>query len=423
LVSKNNDSGSIALKPNQIQRLHFLQMVIDGYLSLQEASKKMGVSYRQAKRLKQAYLQRGFQGIIHGNTGRKSRRAFSSEITTKIIHLARTRYSALSDIRIMEKVRSELDITISRETVRKLLRASGIKTSRPRSPVSRLSAHAGSGQEGAMVLWGGITGTWFATPSGACRFMAAIDVGTLKCLAARFFPEESSEGYLWLLRTILLSFGMPGGFCQHSQSVLLRRDRVWTIEEQLRGERDPTQVGRALQMLGIPQYLESRHRVASIVSLFSEFLEEALGGASLLTLRQANRLLDSKLIKLFNRRFRLAGSGAQKAWRPLPRGFDVERVCSFHYDASVLYNNKIILGDIEIDIPPGQRRISYAKVPVEVRQLLDGSWRVYYHDEIIATHGATPVREPAVAKGMKGHGLSLPSAFWIYELYGQGEME
>jgi transposase len=419
---KNNDSGSIALKPNQIQRLHFLQMVTDGYLSLQEASRKMGLSYRQAKRLKKAFTHRGFQGIVHGNTGRKSHRAFSAEITTKIIHLARTRYSALSDIRIMEKVRSELGIAISRETVRKLLRASGVKNGRPRSPLSRLNAHASSGQEGAMVLWGGITGAWFPALPGTCRFMAAIDVATLKCLAARFFQAESNEGYLWLLRKVLLACGMPGAFCQHSQNAVLRRDKVWTIDEQLRGERDPTQVGRALRLLGIPQYLESRRRVASITSLFSEFLQEEFSGTAALTLQQANRLLEKKLIKLFNRRFRIAGSGAEKAWRPLPRSLDVERVCSFHYDASVLYNNKVILGDIEIDIPPGQKRISYAKVPVEVRQLLDGSWRVYYHDEIIATHGPTPVREPAVAKGMKGHSLNLPSALWVYELYAQGDM-
>lgn len=418
---KSNDNGSITLKPNQIQRLHFLQMVMDGYLSLQEASEKMRVSYRQAKRLKKAYAQRGLQGIVHGNTGRKSHRAFGAEITTKIIHLARTPHSALSDIRIMEKVRSELGITISRETVRKLLRASGIKSGRQRSPLSRSGARVSSGQEGAMVLWGGITGAWISALPGTCRFMAAIDVATLKCLAARFFPAESNESYLWLLRKVLLSCGVPGAFCQHTQNAVLRRDRVWTIEEQLRGERDPTQVGRALRLLGIPQYLESRHRVASITSLFSEFLDEALGGTASLTLQQANRLLDRKLIKLFNRRFRLAGSGIDKAWRPLPRNLDVERVCSFHYDACVLYNNKVILGDIEIDIPPGQKRISYAKVPVEVRQLLDGSWRVYYHDEIIATHGPTPVREPAVAKGIKGNSLNLPSAFWIYEMYAQGD--
>ena len=36
-----------------------------------------------------------------------------------------------------------------------------------------------------------------------------------------------------------------------------------------------------------------------------------------------------------------------------------------------------------LDIPAGRRRRGYAKARVELRQLLDGRWRVYYKNELL----------------------------------------
>src|SRR4029453_12676564 len=41
------------------------------------------------------------------------------------------------------------------------------------------------------------------------------------------------------------------------------------------------------------------------------------------------------------------------------------------------------LGGIILDIPAGPRRRGYAKARVEVRQLLDGRWRVYYKNQLL----------------------------------------
>ena len=40
----------------------------------------------------------------------------------------------------------------------------------------------------------------------------------------------------------------------------------------------------------------------------------------------------------------------------------------------------------------------YGKAKVEVRQLLDGSWREYYKDKLIAQTDPTPLKEPIRAK-------------------------
>lgn len=80
---------------------------------------------------------------------------------------------------------------------------------------------------------------------------------------------------------------------------------------------------------------------------------------------------------------------------PVPRTLDLARAVSFLYTATVGADNAVRLGGLTIDIPPGPRGRAYAKARVEVRQLLDGTWRVYLGDACLATHPATPLRDPA----------------------------
>jgi hypothetical protein len=85
----------------------------------------------------------------------------------------------------------------------------------------------------------------------------------------------------------------------------------------------------------------------------------------------------------FNARFAKPARESQAAWRPLPKGVDVDRICSFRYQAMVGNDNAVRLGGIILDIPPGPRHRGYAKTRVEVHHLLDGRWRVYFKDELL----------------------------------------
>jgi len=50
------------------------------------------------------------------------------------------------------------------------------------------------------------------------------------------------------------------------------------------------------------------------------------------------------------------------------------------------------------DIPEGPEQSGYAKERVEVCQLLDGSWRVYYKDTLIMNTDKTSLQESIRAK-------------------------
>jgi hypothetical protein len=68
-----------------------------------------------------------------------------------------------------------------------------------------------------------------------------------------------------------------------------------------------------------------------------------------------------------------------------------------------------------VDIPEGPGQRGYAKAKVEVRQLLDGSWRVYYKDTLIAHTDPTPLKEPIRAKPRrKAKARAASEEQWIY---------
>ena len=128
-----------------------------------------------------------------------------------------------------------------------------------------------------------------------------------------------------------------------------------------------------------------------------------------------NTFLNEHFIAEHNRRFAIKSDGSQKAWRRIPRDVDIERVISFRYQPVVGNDNALRLGGIVIDIPEGPGRRGYAKATVEVRQLLDGSWRVYYRDTLIAQTDPTPLIEPIRAKPRRKPKIRAASEeHWVY---------
>ena len=63
------ETENILMGQRQLQRWHLIKMVEGRKMTLREAGEKMGVSYRQAKRIRRAIRERGIKGLVHGNRG------------------------------------------------------------------------------------------------------------------------------------------------------------------------------------------------------------------------------------------------------------------------------------------------------------------------------------------------------------------
>ena len=213
---------------------------------------------------------------------------------------------------------------------------------------------------------------------------------------AAFVPEEDTVSYLRLLKALVGTCGIPVALYMDRHGIFRRNDDAWTLEEELRGRQDPTQVGRALEALGIqPIYAlspQAKGRIERLWGTLQDRLVAELRLAGIATLPAANAFLPP-FTPPFNARFARPPADTVPAWRPVPRGLDLERICSLYTEATVLNDNTVRTQGTLLQIPPGPGGRGYAKARVEVRQLLDGTWRVYSHDRLIATQ-AGPAGPP-----------------------------
>jgi transposase len=407
----------ILMSQRQLQRWKVMGLVEGGKITLKEATEKMGVSYRQAKRIRRALRVKGVKGIIHGNTGRAPWNLTADCIGQKVLDLSKELYGGFNDMHFTEKLSEEHRIELSRETVRKLRRKAGIGPKRRRRAPRHRKRRERKAQEGAMVLWDGSPHHWLGSDQPACCLMAAIDDSTGKLLAARFFPFEGSSAYLWLLREVVKRYGIPLVMYHDRHGSLHRNDSHWSLEEQLAGRQEPTQVGLALEALGIESIAalspQAKGRIERLFGTLQDRLIAELGLEGIQDLEAANRFLQTFIPK-FNRRFAISPRDSEKAWRKVPPELDLERLVSFRYRSVVGNDNCVRIGGLILDLPPGVHRRSYAKAQVEVRQLLNGSWRVYYQNELIAKHPSTELRDPVRALKHPRRIKGACTEQWVY---------
>lgn len=377
----------LRVSQRELHRMHVVGLTIEGREGVGRGAKLLGISTRQMKRLRRKMRERGVGGLLHGNRGKKPWNKTVLEKMGKVIKLARGRYQGLNDTHFTEKLREKEEISISRSVVRGILRGAGIAAVRKRGVKRHYKRRERKAQEGALLLWDGSPHRWFGEKPGEWTLMTVIDDATGALLCGVFAREEDAQSYLICLKQTLLQKGIPLAIYMDRHGIFRRNDDHWTLEEELAGEQNPTQVGQALRALGIKPIFalspQAKGRVERLFGTLQDRLVQELRLAGISSPEKATVFLNGSFKADFNARFAKSAKESQAAWRRLPKDIDVDRICSFRYEAVIGNDNAVRLGGMILDIPAGPRRRGYAKSRVEVRQLLDGRWRVYYQDKLL----------------------------------------
>lgn len=381
------DEGEMIVSQRDLQRMHVIRLTLEGRESVGRAAELLGLSTRQVKRLRKKMRERGAQGLLHGNRGKRAQNRTAKEVVKKVVGLAKGRYRGLNDTHLTEKLKEKEGVKVSRATVRRILRQGGVAAPRRRRPKRHYKRRERKAQEGALLLWDGSPHRWLGESGPRWTLVVAMDDATGALLYAVFSEQEDAQSYLRCLKHLLVDRGIPLAIYMDRHGIFKRNDEHWTIQEELAGERIPTQVGLALKSLGVEPIFalspQAKGRVERLFGTLQDRLVSELRLAAVRTRDQATTFVNGAFRTDFNRRFAKSPQQTQAAWRALPRRLDVERVCSFRYEATVGNDNAVRLAGVILDIPEGPNHRGYAKSRVEVRQLLDGRWRVYLKDELL----------------------------------------
>jgi len=381
------DEGELMVSQRDLHRMHVVRLTLEGRESVERGAELLGLSARQVKRLRKKLRERGAQGLLHGNRGRKPWNRTATQAAKKVLQLAKGRYKGLNDMHLTEKLSEKEGMKLSRATVRRILRQGGIATIRKHRAKRHYKRRERKAQEGALLLWDGSPHRWLGESGPQWTLVVAMDDATGALLYGVFSEQEDAQSYLACLKHLLLERGIALAIYMDRHGIFKRNDDHWTLEEELAGERIPTQVGLALKSVGIEPIFalspQAKGRVERLFGTLQDRLVSELRLAGIRTRDQATAFVNGPFKTDFNRRFAKSPQQSQPAWRKLPRGLDVERICSFHYEATVGNDNAVRLAGVILDIPEGPNHKGYAKSRVEVRQLLDGRWRVYLKDELL----------------------------------------
>jgi transposase len=378
--------------------MYVVRLTMEGRESVERGAKLLGISARQIKRLRRRFKERGVKGLLHGNRGKAPWNKTAPQTIERVLKLAGSRYQGLNDTHLTEKLKEKEQITLSRCAVRTILRQAGVAAVRKRGVKRHYKRRERKAQQGALLLWDGSPHRWLAEKQGELNLTAVIDDATGAFLHGVFTLEEDAQSYLLCLREILLEKGIPLALYMDRHGIFRRNDDHWTLEEQLLGEQTPTQVGQALKQLGIEAIFalspQAKGRIERLFNTLQDRLVKELRLLGITTIEQANVFLNGPFKADFNARFAKPARENQGAWRVLPKTVDVDRTCSFGYSATVGNDNTVRIAGVILDIPPGPRHRGYAKARVEVRQLLDERWRVYFKDQLLSETTPALVQAP-----------------------------
>ena len=378
------------MSQKELQRVSVISTCIKGDLACASAAELLSLSVRHIKRLKRRLREGGEAALAHANRGRPSHRRLPERTRQAVLRLARTKYAGFNDHHLTEKLHEVEGLSLSRETLRRLLRKEGLGSPRKRRAPAHRQRRLRLAREGELVQLDGSPHDWLEGRGARLTALGMQDDATGKILAAQFFPSETAEGYFRLLQRLLRRFGVPTAFYGDRSGVFVRNDDSWTVEEELAGKRQPTQFGRALADLGITfiaaQSPQAKGRVERLWGVLQDRLCSELRLAQACDLTSANRVLRS-FIADYNRRFARVPREAAKAWRPAPDQLD--RICAFLHERVVSNDNVVQWEGRRFQIPPQNRRFSFAGAKIQLYQALDGRVSLYYGDTRLE-HTNTP---------------------------------
>lgn len=354
------------------RRLEVFGRVAEGAISVAKAAELLGLSDRQAWRVKARYRREREAGLVHRLRGRASNRRGDPAVREAVLALCRAKYAGFGATLACEYLAREDGHRVSHDTLGRWLRAAGLwapqrKRDRHRRRRER-RAHAGE-----LVQMDGSWHDWFEGRGPWCCLMVLVDDATGRT-SCRFYDRETSGAAFDVFGRYARAFGLPRA---------LYVDRAGIYREE--GEATVTQFGRAMGELEVGLILagspQAKGRVERKNATLQDRLVKAMRLAGVGGIDAANRFLeDTPFLAELNGRFAVAPRRKADVHRRVPRGVSLARVLCVQEERAVgrdwcvQWRGRVL----QVDAAHAAMGLSRAGRRVQVTEQLDGTLHVTY---------------------------------------------
>ena len=368
---------TITLDAKAQQRLLVLTHVLAGELEVGDAAAYLRLSTRQVHRLCERLRADGAAGLVHGNRGRTPANRVDDALRASIVDKALTTHTGFNPVHLAETLAESDPSVPSARTVQRILVQAGVSPPRTRRSPAHRSRRERMPRAGMLLQTDGSLHDWLEGRGPRMTLVAGIDDATGTVTGGVFRAAEDAAGYFEMLLQTLRRHGLPLALYSDLSGVFIKDpSRPPTLAEQLTGRTSLTQVGRALDDLGVrwigARSPEAKGRVERLWGTLQDRLVSELRRAGVGTLEGANEMLAWYLPR-HNRRFAVEPAEPDAAWRPWPAAVPPEAVLCFEYPRRVDRDATVSWYGGSLSLPQRRGGLGWAGRRVLVQERLDGS--------------------------------------------------
>ncbi len=389
----------IEMSQRERDRLKVMATVLSGERMQVEASRLLGLTDRTIRRLGRRLKDEGDQGIVHKLRGRPSNRRIAPQERQKVIDAYRRDYGDFGPTLAAEKL-AQRGLPVKGQTLRLWLLAEGLWQRRRKRDKHRRRRER---REcfGELVQADGSHHDWLEGRGPWMVLLVMIDDATSK-VTARFYPGETTEGYMDLLGHYVR---------RHGRMVSMYTDRDSIFWGQTLGkEPSKTQFTRALGELDIgwiPAYSpQAKGRVERFNKTAQDRLVKELRLANATTMKEANEVLEKTFLPWFNRCCTVKPASGNDAHRRLHQSINVKSILSIQQRRKVANDSTIRLeSKVYQLLPPALPGLRGGWVTVEMR--LDGTMHIRFKNHYLKYKHLNWADQPSGALPPNPRSLSL----------------
>src|SRR5438034_8737345 len=371
---------------------------LSGALTWLQVADILGRSPRSIRRMRWRFEQYGYDGLYDGRRAKPSpKRAPVAEVE-RILRLYRERYPGFNGRHFYQVARREHAVTLSYTFVKTLLQRAGLLASgrargrhrRRREPRPCF---------GELLHLDGSLHPWLALdPERKQTLITVVDDATTQLLYGQFAAGgQSVVAVMTALRAVLERHALP---------LALYTDRArWAASPPTSGTNPDlpklTQVGRALQRLGIEHILgyspQARGRSERVNRTLQDRLVNQLRVAGIATVVAANRYLRACFLPAFNAELARPPADPTSAVVPLGR-VNLGQILCLEESRVVGRDNVVTTGGLPLQLAKQPGRRTCAGLRVLLRRHLDGRHSVWWGTRCLGQYASSGHPWPAATR-------------------------
>lgn len=390
--------------PSAWERAMKVQEVImramSGKISWLQAAEILGISPRSMRRWRMQYETRGYDGLLDRRRGTPSPRAAPFEEVQRVLRLYREKYVGFNGRHFHEIARREHGVKLSYSFVKKALQTAGLlkkKRSRGRHRLRREPKAC----LGEMLHLDGSPHAWLALePEHRQTLIAVLDDATSQLLYAQLFASETSLSVMTALADVIRTHGL---------AMSLYTDRAgWAAHTPKAGgpfdPTKPTQVGRALQRLGIEHIRayspQARGRGERANRTLQDRLVNELRVEGIRTVSAANRYLHETFRARYNEAFARQPRDPASAFVSAGET-DLDQILCLEEQRTVGKDNTVSFEGVRLQIGKQPGRRSCEGMKLVVRRHVQGDHSIWRGLQCLGRYDSQghPMEAPKTAKG------------------------